>query len=105
MKIDTDLKFRSCLKNGESVLNPNFRSNSQFNEDVKIFKRFFSHSKYVGNGVFVEMGGQNGVTFSNSLMYEFCLGWTGLLIEANPVNYGRMIVNRPCTNNYWAAGR
>ena len=90
--------------NPESAILKNIRSNSQFNEDVKIYKRFFSNAKYFGKGVFVEMGGQNGVTFSNTLIYEYCLGWSGLMIEANPVNYRRMIVNRPCTDNYWAAG-
>lgn len=49
------------------------------------------------------MGGQNGVTFSNTLLFEYCLGWSGILIEANPINFERMHKQRPCTDNYWTA--
>ncbi len=101
MKIGQDLSFKSCMKNDKLALN---RSNSQFNEDSKIYKRFFTHPRYIGNGTFVEMGGSNGVTFSNTLVYEYCLGWNGLLIEANPISFQYLEKQRPCTNNFWAAG-
>jgi len=35
-------------------------------------------------GKFVEIGALDGITYSNTLMYEKCLGWDGLLIEGNP---------------------
>ena len=40
--------------------------------------------KYRKNGTFVELGGYDGVTFSNTLWLEREHGWSGLLIEANP---------------------
>ena len=31
-------------------------ANGQFNEDVKMYKRFFRGDKYIGNGTFLEIG-------------------------------------------------
>jgi hypothetical protein len=31
------------------------------------------------------------VTFSNSLAFELCFRWAGLLIEANPLNYEALV--------------
>jgi hypothetical protein len=36
------------------------------------------------NGVFVEFGALDGIYTSNSLFFERELGWTGVLIEADP---------------------
>lgn len=41
---------------------------------------------YKTNGFFVECGGGNGEFFSNTLFLEKHLGWTGLLVEADPDN-------------------
>ena len=66
-------------------------------EDVAVLERFFRRGPVPATGgVFVEMGAFNGVTFSNTLALEHCLGWTGLLIEANPENYEQCRRNRPC---------
>lgn len=43
---------------------------------------FETHFRW--DGVFVEIGGLDGVRFSNTYWLERCLGWTGLLIEAFP---------------------
>ena len=40
-----------------------------------------------GHGTFVEIGAFDGITGSNTIMLEMCLGWRGVLIEANPDNY------------------
>jgi hypothetical protein len=42
------------------------------------------------NGFFVEIGGYDGETFSNSLFLEKERGWCGLLVEANPYTYELM---------------
>jgi len=89
--------------------NDRFVANGQNNEDVKILKRFFTSSLSSGkydikrNLFFLEMGGLNGVTFSNTLIAEYCFGWTGMLIEANMHNYHAMTLQRPCTINIWGA--
>jgi hypothetical protein len=33
-----------------------FLANGQYNEDVKIYKRFFRGREYMGNGTFLEIG-------------------------------------------------
>ncbi|KAB7507993.1 hypothetical protein Anas_00609, partial [Armadillidium nasatum] len=39
------------------------------------------------NGTFIEAGAYDGETFSNTLNLEKELGWSGLLIEPNPLEY------------------
>ena len=48
-------------------------------------------------GVFVDIGANDGVTFSNTLWLERQLGWTGLAIEPNPDVFARLTANRRCT--------
>ena len=46
------------------------------------------------NGTYVEIGALDGVRFSNTWRLHKCFGWNGLLVEGNPRNYERLIVNR-----------
>lgn len=49
------------------------------------------------NGFFVEIGGYDGETFSNTLFLEKERGWDGLLVEANPYTYKQMVArDRNC---------
>ena len=74
-------------------------------EDAVIIERFFrrgplaylTNNTFASSGVFVEMGALDGVVFSNTLLLEHCLGWTGLLVEAHPDNAKQCRRNRPCT--------
>lgn len=85
-------------------------------EDAVIYERFFTGGSPLAHlgkengvhnysknelstpqrGFFVEMGALDGITFTNTLMFEQCLGWNGLLIEANPQNFALLQENRPC---------
>ena len=64
---------------------------SSLGEDLVIFD-FLSmqafEGMWSGGGqqvkTFIEMGAFDGVSMSNTLLYERCLNWTGVLIEANP---------------------
>lgn len=47
--------------------------------------------RYKKNGFFVECGALDGETRSNSLYFERFLNWTGLLIEADPLNFAQML--------------
>lgn len=47
--------------------------------------------RYKKNGFFVECGALDGETRSNSLYFERYLNWTGLLIEADPLNFAQML--------------
>jgi FkbM family methyltransferase len=44
---------------------------------------------------FFEMGAFDGLTYSNTFALEQCLGWNGLLVEGNPLNFANLSVNRP----------
>jgi len=44
---------------------------------------------------FFEAGGYDGVTGSNTLFLERCLGWKGMLLEGHPSDSAIMLRNRP----------
>ena len=44
---------------------------------------------------FVEFGALDGLSDSNSLYFEREMGWSGLLIEANPSTFEALVRNRP----------
>lgn len=48
------------------------------------------------NGVFVEIGAHDGISFSNSYFFEKNLGWTGICIEPNPKIFNILLANRNC---------
>lgn len=54
---------------------------SQSGQDAFLEERVFRGKR---NGVFVEVGGYDGLTGSNCLFFELMRGWTGLLIEPSP---------------------
>ncbi len=56
-----------------------FRFTAQFSEDLVLYE-FFRQQPV---GFFVEAGGYDGVTFSNTYLLEV-LGWNGLLVEPHP---------------------
>lgn len=47
------------------------------------------------SGVFLEVGGNDGIQGSNTLFLERCLQWRGLMIEAHPAYFEAMTTNRP----------
>jgi len=47
------------------------------------------------DGTYIELGGLDGVRFSNSHAFNKGLGWKGVLIELDDENYKRSVVNRP----------
>ena len=71
---------------------------SQSKEDEILYDLFFSQAT-PSEGFFLEMGALDGVRFSNTLWYERCLGWNGMLLEPNPNNYKRLVENRKKTLN------
>jgi Methyltransferase FkbM domain len=72
-----------------------FRSSS--NEDKTIYTSFFQSllPQDIKDMTYVELGGYDGMTESNSRFFDVCLGWQGLLIEANPTAYPLLVQNRP----------
>ncbi|KAJ8601067.1 hypothetical protein CTAYLR_004506 [Chrysophaeum taylorii] len=54
--------------------------------------------------VFVEIGGNDGVHASNTLYLEDCLRWRGVMVEAHPLSFRKMVANRPNVVSVNAAG-
>lgn len=70
---------------------------SRLNEDKIIYERFFKDvpTETLKTFKHVEIGGFDGKTESNSRFFERCLGWEGLLVEANPNTFPKLVANRP----------
>lgn len=64
---------------------------SQAQEDRFLWENMFYGKQ---NGTFLEMGALDGVTFSNTYMFEKSLGWNGILIEGDPENFAKLKQNR-----------
>lgn len=52
--------------------------------------------KYKCNGTFLEIGGYDGITGSNTYFLEKNLNWNGIIIECNPVMAQKCKDNRNC---------
>jgi len=57
--------------------------------------------KYVDfdKGFFVELGANDGLTYSNSLYFELKRNWRGILIEPSPYNFKKCVANRGLNNS------
>lgn len=53
--------------------------------------------------VFLEMGAYDGFHSSNTWFLERCLGWSGVLLEPDPLQFARLLDNRPDALNIGAA--
>lgn len=65
---------------------------SQYEQDRVISQTFFPTKK---DGVFVEIGADDGIDKSNSKFFED-QGWIGLCIEPRPSAFEKLIKNRRC---------
>ncbi|XP_017764908.1 PREDICTED: uncharacterized protein LOC108554213 [Eufriesea mexicana] len=75
--------------------NPNYSYNLENPEiedpsmgQASVIRKIFKDKK---NGFFVECGAYDGETRSNTLVLERFLDWSGLLIEADPLNFSKML--------------
>jgi hypothetical protein len=71
---------------------------SQQGEDMYVYKKFIN--KVANDGIFVELGGLDGITYSNTKFFEDTLSFSGLLIEPTQ-HFESMTRNRPkciCAN-------
>lgn len=70
---------------------------SQQGEDIYIYRNFIN--KEVPDGIFVELGAMNGITYSNTKFFEDTLQMSGTLIEPTR-QYLELLKNRPKCKNY-----
>ena len=57
-------------------------------ENIEILPLLLGTSE---RGIFVEIGAYDGIHGSNTLMLERCFNWTGLLIEASPDTFTKLL--------------
>lgn len=77
---------------------------SQQGEDRMIYEVYYKNNPK-RNGIFVELGAYDGITYSNTKFFEDTLEWNGVLIEPVPENYKLLVRNRPnCLNLNVAVG-
>lgn len=70
---------------------------SQLKED-RIYLMEYFWTKEMGvlwNGIFLEVGALDGISFSNTASFEKNLNWTGVLIGGCPSSAQALISNRP----------
>ena len=67
---------------------------SQAGQDAFLDERIFKGKR---DGVFVEIGGYDGITGSNCLFFELMRGWTGILIEPSPAFFAKANAFRRAT--------
>jgi FkbM family methyltransferase len=60
------------------------------NMDEKIIQKYFNYE----NGFYLEIGGNDGITQSNTANLEFFKNWTGMLVEPIYEKYNLMLANR-----------
>ena len=65
-------------------------SKSQWREDRALLPILLAVTGQAA-GTFVELRALDGVEFSNTFALERCLGWRGVLIEADPHNFKRLL--------------
>ena len=72
-----------------SLVCTDFHSRSQWSEERLLLPDLL---RAAGGrpGTFIELGALDGILYSNTLALERCFNWTGLLIEADPVNYAKL---------------
>lgn len=67
---------------------------SQEGEDRWLYEHFFHDAIFSGPGTFLELGGLDGIKFSNTYIFEKALRWRGILIEASTINFASLEQNR-----------
>ena len=67
-------------------------STAQLSQDL--FVSYFTEEKK--NGFFVEFGATDGITLSNTYIFEKYCNWTGILAEPLPIWHNDLIKNRKC---------
>ena len=66
---------------------------SQYGQDAFLYNKIFAYK--AGNGIFIDVGAYDGITFSNTYLFEK-LGWTGICIEPDPSSFEVLKKTRNC---------
>jgi FkbM family methyltransferase len=84
--------YPSLIRDVPRVQGPGFQS--QDGQDRFLVEKIFAGKH---NGVFVDVGANDGKNLSNTWYFEKELGWSGLAIEPIPSVFNKLRENRSCT--------
>ena len=65
------------------------------NKGIHLDKKLNDIFQNKRNGFFIELGGYDGITQSNTCFFEKELNWSGILIEPSINQYNKCKINRP----------
>ena len=91
--------WRKMLPAKSTYLHPKFTPQelvgyfSQYGQDKWVVETLLPNKR---NGVFVDIGANDGVTLSNTYYLEKHLAWTGIAIEPIPAVFAKLAANRTC---------
>lgn len=88
-------RTRNCSESYLAARQP-FRFYGQEQYDKILYHTYFEGKC---NGVFVEVGANDGERFSQSLFFEEQLNWRGLCVEPQPNKFSALTVRRPHCHN------
>lgn len=95
-KIQLEYDLRMCTFFTQEFPNNQFinlKSNSYSSKYEDLVAAHLLNFKKLG--FFVEIGAGNGVTGSNTLLFERFFDWTGLLVEPAKIFHAQLFANRP----------
>jgi FkbM family methyltransferase len=67
---------------------------------IPLDKKLDELFKHKSNGIYIELGANNGILQSNTYFFEKNRNWNGVLIEASPILYEMCKNNRPNSKCY-----
>jgi len=73
-------------------------SRSQHHEDVFMVEQLYNNTVPL-KGFYIEAGGHDGVSISNTYLFEKLYNWKGMMVEASPVLFPKLKLNRGNENN------
>ena len=65
----------------------------QTDQDLMLDRALF---RGMQGGTFFDIGANDGITYSNTLMFEQSRGWNGICVEADPLVFSALKTNRSC---------
>ena len=90
-------KMNSIIKHVNTHTDSYNKNPLQFYSQIEQDKYYIENIiKYKQNGVFLEIGGYDGVTGSNTYFLEKYLGWNGIIVECNPTLVEKCKNTRSC---------
>jgi FkbM family methyltransferase len=100
----TQCQFLLSQKVCPVYIDLSFLLRSRYGEDKEIYDLFKNLTidegwngidSYLPKGTYIELGAFDGISESNTMFFDKCLGWEGLLIERQSGSYQKVIQNQP----------